>query len=137
MTTDDFVKDLSEDVIKVCLKELEGLYKTGILTDGETRGIAKKMLVPFHFDMGTAIKVAEDAILREVARRYLKNKQLKLAESEISFLRKLVKALVRYYDASSHAWERYSKGHTDGFQGVEKSGDKIEDEFDLSPWRAI
>jgi hypothetical protein len=54
---------------------------------------------------------------------------------EIASQRKMLKLLVKYYDAVNYALERERLGHNQGWDIVQKTADEIEDEYDFSEYR--
>jgi len=51
---------------------------------------------------------------------------------EIAVLKRLIKLLVKHYNATQDALSLQSHGHSSGWAKVQKISEKIEDDFDLS-----
>jgi len=57
--------------LKECLREIFDLHSTGILKEGLVRDFADEVVFKITNDSPTKLKIAEDVLLREAARRYL------------------------------------------------------------------
>jgi hypothetical protein len=58
--------------LRECLEELFELYETGVLKSGLVRDFANDVVLEITKDHATKLKIAEDTLLEEAARRYLK-----------------------------------------------------------------
>jgi len=65
------VREISGIGLRECLREIFNLHNTGILKEGLVRDFANEVVFKVTNDNPTKLKIAEDTLLREAARRYL------------------------------------------------------------------
>jgi hypothetical protein len=71
MTIESEARNIKPTGLRKCLEEIFEWYNTGVLVSGLLRDFANDVIYKITNDHFTKLKIAEDTLLREAARRYL------------------------------------------------------------------